>query len=443
MTENTVVRPGAQVVVSALACVLLVAVLLLPLPELDGTPQPHFRPATKLEPTLTTVENTSDETPQRPATKLEPTLTTAKDTSDGRTRACGGARIPPQALQTCAGRRLEAGYVLVLSNWEQQTAGSANLMSLQCWAATLKMVVVEYFMATSEYRIPDELLVNASTASPNKFVRLRQLYDIDYWNQYSRSKCYAPLVKWEEFLCNAPREVILVHIAYQDSKSAQSCPPHPEYNNFLDAHGFKIYREICLEASGSRSTRTFNSLIWGNVTSMVTVIIDDWRGIAKGMRIYVSDSQCNRGQFLSQPFARPSTMLLEHVRLYREQVLKNKDYIAVMVRLELAVRPIHHKRALYPSQCMKGISSTWRDLKESNNSKETFWSFDVGTYGSVGYSRGAAGGYNYINKLFTYMEQFHNVSYPRVEENLASISGICHEGYNAAASAAKSRRMSV
>ncbi len=48
-------------------------------------------------------------------------------------------------------------------------------------------------------------------------------------------------------------------------------------------------------------------------------------------------------------------------------------------------------------------------------------------------SRGAAGGYNYIsNKLFTYMEQFHNVSYPRVEESLASISGIRHEGYNAA-----------
>ncbi len=93
-------------------------------------------------------------------------------------------------------------------------------------------------MVTSEYRIPDELLVNASTASLNKFVRLRQLYDIDYWNKYSRSKCYAPLVKWEEFLHNAPREVILVHIAYNDPKSVQSCPPHPEYNNFLDAHGF-------------------------------------------------------------------------------------------------------------------------------------------------------------------------------------------------------------
>ncbi len=105
--------------------------------------------------------------------------------------------------------------MLVLKNSEQQTAGSANLMSLQCWGATLKMVVVEYFMPTSEYKNPNQLLVNASTASPNKSVRLRQLYDNDYWNKYSRSKCYAPLVKWEEFLCNAPREVILVHIAYQ------------------------------------------------------------------------------------------------------------------------------------------------------------------------------------------------------------------------------------
>ncbi len=128
----------------------------------------------------------------------------------------------------------------------------------------------------------------------------------------------------------------------------------------------KIYREICLEASERRSTRTFNSLILGNVTSMVTVIIDHWRGIGMGERVYVTDSQCNRGQFLSQPFTRPSTKLLQHVRLYQEQVLKNKDYIAVMVRLELAVRPIHHKRAWSPSQCMKGISSNWRDLKGSN-----------------------------------------------------------------------------
>ncbi len=444
-------RPQAQIVVPALACVILV-MLLLPLPELHVTPQPHsVKPTTKMpELTLTTAasttssiaENTSDGTPQRPATKLEPTLTTAENTSDGRTHACEGARIPPQALQTCAGRRLEAGYVLALKNWEQQTAGSANLMSLQCWAATLKMVVVEYFMVTSEYRIPDQLLVNTSTTSPNKFIRLRQLYDIDYWNKYSRSKCYAPLVKWEEFLCNAPREVILVHIAYSKFNrrtDLQRCPPQREYNNkflhryshFFDANNFRIIRNVCLKTTKRLSTRAFNSFILGKRNSNVTVMINVWRGaMRRNVRVFMTDTKCNRNDYLPMPFARPSRKFLEHVRMYREQVLKNSNYLGVMVRLEHAILPLLHRRAWSPSQCMKGISSIWRDLKERNNLEETFWSFDVGTYGTTAFSRLASGDNEFItNDLFAYMEEHFNVSYPGVEESLSNVSRTTNEGY--------------
>ncbi len=423
MATKRVLRPRVQVAVPALACIVLVMLLVVPLPELQLTPQSYLKSAARLNLTLTSVGNTA---------------------SDGSTPACEGAGIPPEALQTCGGRKLEAGYVLALKNWEQQTAGSANLMSLQCWAATLRLVVVEDFIITSEFRVPDELIVNASTATPNKFVRLHQLYDIGNWNSYSRDECYAPLVKWEEFLCNAPRQVILVHIAYKQSNVSgelRGCPPEHEYNKtfthklsrFLQFHSFKINREVCLVTNNEWSTRTFNSLIVGNMTSTATVIINLWKGIGTtttttGNRIFLTDTRCDRNNFFLQSFNRPSTKLLKDVRLYREQILKNKDYIAVMVRLEFLARELIQKDSWSASQCLNGVLSILNQVANDNALEKTFWSWDVGRYGSVAYSRSEKM-LQFGQEMFKLAKQHHNITYSEVEENLTRVSGTTNEGY--------------
>ncbi len=83
---------------------------------------------------------------------------------------------------------------------EQLTSGSANLSSVHCWAATVNMVVVEYFMESSSYSVPDSLLANnISTTPSDEFIRFGRIFDLEDWNTFSRSKCYAPLVQWELF----------------------------------------------------------------------------------------------------------------------------------------------------------------------------------------------------------------------------------------------------
>ncbi len=353
--------------------------------------------------------------------------------------------VPSEALETCGGRRLEAGYVLVFRNWEQQTAGSANLMSLQCWVATLNMVVVEYFMVGSRYMVPVELLVSANAATPHQFVRLRQIYDIDYWNKYSREECYAPLVKWENFLCNAPREAIVVHIAYAKYTrpyELNDCPPSHQYKDsfvhkhspFFSEHGFRIIREVCLEARRSLTTRALNEFVLGgNRTSKVTLMINVWRGASyNGVRVRMTDTKCNRNNYLAMEFAMPSAKILEDVRLYRERVLGNNNYLAVMVRLELAIRELRTKprNTWSLSQCLKGLMSLWTVLKKSNSLEETFWSFDIGTYGTVGYKLVYGNESEHMTEeVFNFLKHHYNSSYSNIEESLSKISGIRNAGY--------------
>lgn len=345
---------------------------------------------------------------------------------------------PDSRLENCDRKMLTAGYVLALRDWEQQTAGSANLMSLQCWAATLNMVVVESFIPRSLFGVPHELLVNASTANPEDFSRIGDVFDLNYWNEYSRSNCYAPLVRWEVFVNSAPREVILVYMKYihHDWNIVKSCPPQDEYGEnflkvlspFLEAHRFKVVHEVCLETERPWSTRSLNSFILGNRTENVTLIINVWGGVQfDTQRLNVSDTKCNRLSYFHLSFAKPSTKVLEDVRVYREQILKNKDYIAIMVRLQFALIGIQNSNWSI-SNCLKGVSSVLKRFKLIENIDETFWSLDVGESGSIEYEQQETL-HIFADKALTFMKEYHNVTYTDEEEDLRVISGTSNEGY--------------
>ncbi len=356
---------------------------------------------------------------------------------------CERGGLTYEAFETCKGRTLGAGYVLNLVNGEQLTAGATNLISLQCWAATINMVVVEYFMETSLYGVPDALLSD-STATPQNVVRLNQLYDIDHWNNYSKTMCYAPLVNWEDFLCNAPRETILVYLNYPETNVLdiiKSCPPtakgisdfNMKYSNFFTDHGFKIVREVCVPSYKlRRSVQGFNGEVLGNYSaSEVTVVINLWRGIVPGnsMHVQMTGTKCNRNAYFALQYAKPSTKMLADVRAYQEQWLNNKDYIAVMVRFEFGVRTLLTIGQWTPIKCLEGVISLWKEMRLNNNRSLTFWSLDIGMeYGSIGLK--------FIPEFMSFGEQVlqllkgnHNISYSEVEERLTSVSGITNEGY--------------
>ncbi len=346
------------------------------------------------------------------------------------------------AFETCNGKSLRGGYVLALKNWEQLTSGSANLMSLQCWAATVNMVVVEYFMESSSYGVPDSLLANSINTTPSdEFIRFGQIFDLDDWNTYSKRRCYAPLVQWELFLSSAPREVIFVHFVYADMSVSQEsyCPPNTgmvgelgqNYSQFFDAHGFKIIREVCIDFRVNRILlmESFNSYILGSSrTNEVTVVFDMWRGARNdpaGDRITLKDTRCGIGQYRKLMFSRPSRKVLEDIRLYEERIMSNKDYVAVMVRYEHALRK---KKTWALDNCFKAVVNSWRALMNESGLDESFWSLDIGAYGSEGYEsvekiRSVPG------QIIRSMKEHLNISYLDVEESLTNISGITNSGY--------------
>ncbi len=359
------------------------------------------------------------------------------------TSICEGGGLTHEAFETCKGRTLGAGYVLNLLNGEQLTAGATNLISLQCWASTINMVVVEYFMETSLYRVPDAVLSDSATTPPN-FVRLNQLYDIDHWNKYSKDRCYAPLVNWEDFLCNAPRETILVYLVYPAANMLdiiKTCPPtgkdindfNTKYSYFFKVHGFRIVREVCVPSEKRRLTvQAFNSMVLGNYSaSKVSVVINLWRGIQLGesMKVQMTGTKCNRNGYFALQYAKPSTKMLADVLAYQEQWLDNKDYIAVMVRFEFGVRTSLKGRPLSPNKCLEGVISLWKEMKLANNLSQTFWSLDIGMkYGTLGLT--------IVPELMSFGKQAlqllkgnHNISYAEVEQRLTDVSGIANEGY--------------
>ncbi len=348
------------------------------------------------------------------------------------------------AFETCNGKSLRGGYVLVLKNWEQLTSGTGNLMSLQCWAATMNMVVVEYFMKSSMYGVPDSLIANSITATPSdKFIRLGQIFDLEDWNTFSKRKCYAPLVQWERFLSSAPREVIFLHVVYSNMPN-DHCPPKAntgkvgelgqKYFPFFYAHGFKIIREVCIDFRTNKfSTDSFNSYILGSYrTNKVTVMFDMWRGTEnphpKGHRVSLNDTRCGIGQYRSLSFSKPSRKILEDVQLYRERIMSNKDYVAVVVRYEHALRLVLSTDNWTMDKCFKAVVTSWRALMKESGLDESFWSLDVGEYGSVGYEivkriRMAP------RQIISLMKEHLNISYLDVEESLTNISGIANSGY--------------
>ena len=290
-----------------------------------------------------------------------------------------------------------SGYVLALSYWDQQTTAFRNLLSLQCWARQVELVVVEPFIIGSDLGMQ---VVEQNNHSDEMVVRFRDLFDINQWNDPSHTKV-TPLVSWKIFLENAPRNVILVEMKYTDHP--MKFPELPldvtckkkilirQFSQVFGSHGFHLQRTVCLDFRkvGILTTSQFNAYLFGRFsTSSVSVVFMMWRGIVTSVshRIMLRDSACGNGLGYSKHVLslNPSQKIFRHADQYIQRYLTGGDYIAIALRLE---RILHSSGMNNVPACLNKTLGYLSRLKQGIQAANTFLSMDVGNFGSKGYKK--------------------------------------------------------
>ena len=295
-------------------------------------------------------------------------------------------------LSTKKPARPRQGYVLALHFSDQVTAATANVLSLQCWAEQSNLLVAEPFVIHSWLGAS---LKTGREGSEENAVRLSDVFDIDVWQRHSREKGYSRLVSWEEFLSNAPRDVIIA-----------SQPPSGDCNlvnfennssPFLALHNFTVSRKVCFNfrKSGALPSKQFFARLYGPLSPHeTTVIFDRWGGIQADTgsvwRMAVTGNNCLRKVYEITYAAKKSKLILDDGTNYISSFLGgNHTYTAVMIRFEYFFIN-HHLNSQSPEEqyslidgCLRDIQSVWHRLKEEHSLQNVVvLTMDYGKHGS-------------------------------------------------------------
>ena len=326
------------------------------------------------------------------------------------------------------------GYVLSYRFWDQ-TSGVVNVMSLQCWAATMNMTVPEHFLIGAEIGLPQSLVENGSLKFGMEVVRMSDMFDEELWKSYSNDHHFSTLVKWDDFLRSAPRKVVMVYLVYPSGNSkwygsVPECSPK-ELNKYkgFNVAGFEVVRNVCIYTKKyqGRTWKEFNSAVLGEYTSDVTVVISLWRGLGKPFdRLSFNLPACYRNLHSQyQKFAQPTLKIKRETQQYIDRYLKRQNYIAVMVRFERVTKNlVGHFDVI---RCVSAVVKLYHETARLHNLTSTFWSFDFGRFGS----NFAITNPERVNgdEIEAEFLNSYSVDYNEVELTLANVSGTLNNAY--------------
>ena len=303
-----------------------------------------------------------------------------------------------------------SGYILATHYSDQLTGSSVNLLSLQCWASTLKanVRVVEPFIHYGSILGVD--LDPSPTKGNNtnydkvrmngeNTVKLGDIFDRKEWSNIAKNHhLVSSLVSWEDFLEHSPRNLILVDKACNNKMKCMQCKNgfsesiifHDKAVNFAKFNGFEIVRKVCYDLR-VYNISSFKELVYGEFNPDNTVVIfNHWGGIELGSyeyRIPIRD-KCGRGHFFLS--MKNSKRIINDSKHYIDKFFQKESYISVMLRVEhLSIkRGISRSNVTVQSEIMtKCIQSIMSEIKNKQKKMKTnpasiFISTDIGIYGS-------------------------------------------------------------
>ena len=280
------------------------------------------------------------------------------------------------------------GYVLGWDYYEGQTSGARNLAGLQHWATSLNFGVVEPFVQESYFK-------TSAVFNSEKALRLSDYFDIDIWNHnvVTRVPHGTPLVSWEDFIENAARQLIVVHVVIaskngtkvfvNDNVKGNTCFFSRGFSSQkLSKFGFKVIRQVCFkfDVKSPLPVDDFNKYILGPFKANdSTVVFTFVPGVSRG-RINILEEKyiCKFVDWL-----KPSKRVIKDARNYIDMFLGEK-YVAVSLRIfkiGTYVRSRHpadirETSKIVTNKCVDKIAQIM-----SNISGQHFMTIDVGRFG--------------------------------------------------------------
>ena len=340
------------------------------------------------------------------------------------------------------------GFVLAENYYEQQTMALRNMMQLQCWAQSLKLLVVKPVTHDSFLKTP------LDSTQQKKFLNFGDSFDEEEWAQQAERLGYAPLISWDDFLRHAPRDVVVVQFEHPSvstvkarQKSGQgilhTAESHQRYTtgcsgkwptardmNFLRSNRFHVVRSVCFNFyyGDQLSLEAFNQHLLGGLSpNSVTIILETWRGISTAQRVLLKGVCQNTA--LVQEHISLSPWLAQQADQYTHKYLGgSRQYLAIMGRLEITQLTVHKKVPVVP-YCLEETLSQWRQFKTDSKLERTFLSIDIGRYGSKKYRSGVPAGIGVAFSKFFQTLFGGSVSEKEWERRFELVAGNKDAGY--------------
>lgn len=348
--------------------------------------------------------------------------------------------------ETHSKERGHDGYILSLKYSDQQTAALKNLLSLQCWASSVDAAVVEPSLVESQFATPLQL-----DRSWSQTVSFSDIFDVEEWNtEYVTPQHFYPLARFDTFLRSGPKQVIYVHIIQRPVHDFEQSDFHPiycqppqfrkRYQDFLTLHNLDVVREVCISLGRNAvmNNEQFRQLVFAG-HSNVTVIFQSWRGISLESdhdehTITIKDSQCSRRRILPHAVElSPSLTVLRDAQAYIRRYLKAGSFIAIMVRLEYAVRYLHGQGSNNVEMCLHAVLTSWHELVQRANTTATFLAADVGRFGSYEFQvhKDQWKRYNISETVRSFIQSIYGTNYTvkKWEDTFSETSGTTNRGY--------------
>ena len=236
-------------------------------------------------------------------------------------------------------------YIICSSYWEQQSNAILNMFSMQRWANSLGMTVVEPFVCQSELKIPPEVLYNNTMANT---LRLCNYIDLDYWNTQAKKVGIPPLESWENFSHQSAKN----HFGYSGAGGTYAndeIKNHPQCNkaksDFFDKHGkvfhslqFEVIQNVCISFNRYIiPPEKFNAGLQIANNKGATVWITEWQCVENG-RVAFTELGHNKfgrtfdGESTCLAMIKPSSRLLKDSQRYEVLGTKFNQFDAVVAR---------------------------------------------------------------------------------------------------------------
>ena len=293
--------------------------------------------------------------------------------------------------------KANSGYILELDACDQLTGGAMNLMSLQCLVGRLgNVALVEPFVIDNTFGA--RLFGDPEEFARANSIRLGDIYDLDDWNE--RTKFYRRLSSWEDFLQNAPRDLILVETENIFQQECDLKARVKEFEAFFLTNGFTVVRSVCsdFKHSGVLTIDQYKEAIYGSYpVSNVTVVITRFPGIcATGMHCEVDlfstsvqGTGCDKMEHWQQILdIGPGQKVIQAANMYIKKYLGGETgYISLMIRLEMATARAtkigYGNDPALVTSCLDRLKKKLNEVKNAKQLQSTFLTVDVGRYGSL------------------------------------------------------------